>query len=88
MIADRFFRDRDGCVVLAQWPNPALIAWLVLLIAAKVWASHADVLRAAGAGALIAWAADEALRGVNPFRRLLGAVVLASQVVALVHRQT
>src|SRR6185437_815180 len=26
-----FYRDRDGHVVLAQWPNAALIAWLVVV---------------------------------------------------------
>jgi hypothetical protein len=37
-------------------------------------------LRAAAAVGLIWWAADEVLRGVNPWRRLLGGAVLAAQI--------
>jgi hypothetical protein len=33
--------------------------------------------------ALIAWAADELLRGVNPFRRTLGSGVLLATIVSL-----
>jgi hypothetical protein len=28
----------------------------------------------------VAWAVDEVIRGVNPFRRILGAAVLASLI--------
>nr|WP_313899185.1 hypothetical protein [Methylobacterium sp. J-090] len=34
------------------------------------------ILRGAGTVALIVWAADELARGVNPWRRVLGAGVL------------
>ena len=37
-------------------------------------------LRWIGAGALIVWALDELVRGASPFRRLLGAAVLAWQL--------
>ena len=36
-----------------------------------------------GTGALAFWAGDELVRGVNPFRRMLGAVVLVWIVVGL-----
>ena len=39
-----------------------------------------------GTGALIIWAGDELIRGVNPFRRLVGAVVLAGIGIGLVTR--
>ena len=42
----------------------------------------ADVLHWTGTGALIWWAIAELLQGVNPFRRLLGAVVLVGLVVS------
>jgi len=35
------------------------------------------VVAAIGHVALLVWAGDEVLRGVNPFRRILGGVVLA-----------
>jgi hypothetical protein len=37
-----------------------------------------------GLVALAIWAVDEIVRGVNPFRRLLGGVVLAGLVAGLV----
>jgi hypothetical protein len=39
-----------------------------------------------GTVALLAWSVDEVLRGVNPFRRILGGVVLAGLVVSFVVR--
>jgi hypothetical protein len=33
--------------------------------------------------ALFCWAGDEVIRGVNPFRRMLGAAVLAALVIGL-----
>jgi hypothetical protein len=38
---------------------------------------------AVGTVALVVWALDELVRGVNPFRRLLGAGVLVTQGVGL-----
>jgi hypothetical protein len=36
-----------------------------------------------GNGALIVWSVDELVRGSSPVRRLLGAIVLAVQLVRL-----
>ena len=46
-------------------------------------ADRAATLAGVGQGALIVWALDELVRGASPFRRLLGAVVLAGQIVRL-----
>ncbi|MDQ1663116.1 MAG: hypothetical protein QOJ68_3096 [Blastococcus sp.] len=82
---DRFVRDpRSGRVVLVQWPNAPLIAWGVLTVGAALLSSHAQELRWAGTGALVAWAADELVRGASPARRVLGLVVLAAMVYRLV----
>jgi hypothetical protein len=35
-------------------------------------------------GALVVWALDEVVRGASPFRRILGAVILAAQFVTFV----
>ena len=37
-------------------------------------------------GGLLWWAADEVLRGVNPWRRMLGGGVLVAQLVKLLAR--
>ncbi|QGN57151.1 hypothetical protein [Nostocoides sp. HKS02] len=46
-------------------------------------AGRAATLDAVGSGALVAWALDEVVRGASPVRRLLGAVVLAAELVRL-----
>lgn len=66
---------------LAQFPNaPLLVALAAMLVRALGgWPAADAVARAA----LIVWAYEELARGVNPFRRLLGLVVLAAVVVGL-----
>jgi hypothetical protein len=78
--------DKDGNVSVAQWPNPALVLWLVTLVLGwtrLLGPDRAAALDAVGAGALVAWALDEVVRGTSPVRRVLGAVVLAVQLVRL-----
>ena len=77
----RFFRDASGRLVVVQLPNPALWVWLAAT--ALRWSAYDErdtELRWIGAGALIVWALDELVRGASPFRRLLGAAVLAWQL--------
>jgi hypothetical protein len=78
------FRDADGHLVLIQWPNPALwVFFIALVLRWSPWDARDTELLWLGRGALIAWAADEILRGDALLRRLLGAVVLTWQVVGL-----
>ena len=81
---DWLLRDRrTGEIVIAQWPNLPLIVFLV----ASVVKRFLDPSGGAGTaltfvvvGSLVWWAGDEVLRGVNPFRRILGGVVLVLTV--------
>jgi hypothetical protein len=78
---DTFFRDGSGRLALLHVPNPAL--WVWMLATALRWSpydSRDAELRWIGSGALIVWGLDELVRGAAPFRRLLGAVVLAWQL--------
>jgi hypothetical protein len=53
----------------------------------RVWSPGGSVgtgLDVIGGFALFVWAVEELLRGVNPFRRLLGAVVLGGLVAQVV----
>jgi len=79
------FRDRTtGRIVIAQVPNIALLAWLVACVLMVVATGTVHTLLGyAGTVALVVWAGDELARGVNPFRRLLGAAVLAWEVFSL-----
>lgn len=47
-------------------------------------AAHTTAVDGVRHGALLVWALDELVRGLSPFRRLLGAVVLASQLALLI----
>jgi len=81
----------DGGIVLGQFPNPALGVWL----AATLWRVVADptgqersILDGIAIGALMVWALDELIRGVNPFRRLLGVLVLVPTLIGVFTRIT
>lgn len=82
-----WIRDHKGRVTLAMWPNPAIWVWLVAKVLAWTGLLSSsvsdDTLAAVGTGALLVWAADELFRGASPFRRVLGALVLGFQLVAL-----
>jgi hypothetical protein len=68
-----FFTDRTtGRWVVAQWPNLPLWAWIVATLLGVHWLALA---------ALVVWALLELARGASPFRRVLGAAALLSQVV-------
>ena len=84
---DWLFRSRvTGRITVAQFPNAALLVWLGATVLQRFWdprvAGH-DVLRWVSTGALVVWAGDEVLRGVNPFRRMLGAGVLIGIAASL-----
>jgi hypothetical protein len=74
------FRNREtGAITVAQTPNLALSVFLVA--AAILWLMHpsgtiSTVAKVVATGSLIVWALDEVVRGVNPWRRFLGAAVL------------
>ena len=77
---DWCFRDRrTGRIVIGQWPNWSLWLFGIASLVDLVTASSGPVGVAARLLAsvfLAIWAADELLRGVNPWRRALGAGVL------------
>jgi hypothetical protein len=91
--ADWWLRDRrydDGRWTVAQWPNPALIVFVVAVIVRESVLAVVGVTvinEAAtyvGRGAMLVFGLDELARGVNPLRRLLGVGVLAWQLSAIV----
>jgi hypothetical protein len=84
---DWALRDRrTGHIVVAQWPNTALVVWMAASVVRAVFepvGTWGLALRVVATVALSWWAADEVVRGVNPWRRLLGAVVFAGLAVSL-----
>ena len=79
------FRSRStGRITVAQPPNVSLIGFLILTTARWIFApsgAAGTVLDVAASGALAWWSIDELIRGVNPFRRILGAGVLGWTMV-------
>ena len=76
---DWFVRDRrSGRIVVGQWPNLPLWLFGLAAVMAIVMAGSTVGLWADMASRvfLVWWAADELLRGVDPWRRFLGAAVL------------
>jgi len=86
-VIDWLFRNRaTGRIVVAQAPNAALWVWIATAAARFIFdpsGTAASTLRWIGFGALVVWALDELIRGVNPWRRFLGAAVAAGQMAAL-----
>ena len=82
-----FLNRATGELTIAQMPNPAL--WIVLVASLLSWAWHPagqtglqlDCLIKAS---LFVWGVDEILRGVNPWRRCLGAAALIYVVATVV----
>lgn len=83
-----FFRNREtGAITIAQMPN--LVLWVVIVAAALrwIWSSPGNLdlaLAFVVKGGLVVWALDEIFRGVNPWRRCLGAGVLFVVLATLV----
>ena len=84
------FRDRTtGRITIAQFPNLSIALFLALTVTRWLTSPKGvvgDVLDGAIAATLAWWSIDEIVRGVNPFRRILGGTVLTWIVVNLVQR--
>ena len=83
-----WFEDRTtGKIVIAQLPNLPL--WIFLAALAVQLLLHptgrlglaVEIVAAIG---LTWWALDEIIRGVNPWRRFLGAAAIVAEVIDLV----
>lgn len=85
-----WFRSREtGKITLAQAPNLPL--WIFLAATLGRWVvpeggTWADILWWISTGGLAWWAGDEVIRGVNPWRRVVGAAGLAFVVLRFVAR--
>jgi hypothetical protein len=72
---------RTGGYTIGQVPNVALVVFLasrICLLVLHPGPRIEDLISVIGTVGLLWWSVDEIVRGVNPFRRLLGVVVLAA----------
>jgi uncharacterized protein (UPF0548 family) len=85
-----WFEDRrTGKLVIGQFPNWPLFAIGAATVVRRVTDAGGAVNDGAGwliSGLWLYWGGDELVRGVNPWRRLLGAGVIGWQVVRLLTR--
>ena len=85
---DWLFRNRQtGETTIGQRPNAAIIIFAVAWAARRILVPTGSVgtaLDVIVTGSLAFWALDELIRGVNPWRRILGVVVLTFVIVGLV----
>ena len=81
------FRDRTtGDVVIIQplnWPLGIYFAFALVRWVTRPEGAVGTAVDVVAFTALMWWAVDEVLRGVNPFRRILGAVVAVATVVGV-----
>lgn len=89
MLEWAFRNRRTGRITIGQMPNVALGLFLVASLA-RWWlrpsGGFGRALNVVTISALVVWAADEVVRGVNPWRRFLGGSVLTWTVVRLAVR--
>jgi hypothetical protein len=83
MIGWLFRNRRTGEITIAQMPNVPLLvfgaAWMLRTLLHPA-GRLGTALVVAEIGGLIVWAGDEIIRGVNPWRRTLGTIVLVGLV--------
>lgn len=89
-VLDWLFRNRTtGGITVLQWPNLSLSIFIVAALVRRLadpTGSARTVITVVATAALLWWAVGEVARGVNPFRRLLGAVVLIVTIIGLASR--
>jgi hypothetical protein len=82
-----FFRSREtGVITFAQAPN--LVLWVVIAAGVLVQVFPSErrwsfALEFVFKGGLLIWALDELFRGVNPWRRCLGAAVFGYELTTI-----
>lgn len=82
---DKIWKDKRGNVVIFQKPNILLIAWAVLTVISLFVprGSTQENIWWISVAALGLWSLLELFRGVNYFRRALGAIVLLITVASM-----
>ncbi|NCU30791.1 hypothetical protein EOL73_03560 [Candidatus Saccharibacteria bacterium] len=76
----KFFKDKHGKWVIAQFPNFLMFAWLTLLLIN--FFAHDQNISVLQNAVLFTWAYLELTEGSSYFRKTLGAIVLIGLVVS------
>ncbi len=76
---EKCYKDSDGKVVVAQFPNLPLFVWVIATLLVKVVPEgpFTQLLELVAFGAIFTWAWLELFSGSTYIRRLLGLVILS-----------
>jgi hypothetical protein len=82
---DKFWRDKNDHIAIAQKPNIWLIAWLIFELISLFSASHLveNMSWWLATAVLSVWALLEIFQGVDYFRRLLGLFIFVMTVMTV-----
>lgn len=82
---NKFFKTKKGEVVIGQWPNFPLWAWLVLNILSFIplLSSWKQSFNSLGSMFLFVWSYLELTSGVNYFRKLIGFLIFLIIIVSI-----
>lgn len=83
-----FFKDRNGNVVIWQWPNVPLMSWLIFKILSMVikTSNIKGACENLSMAFLFTWAYLEITSGKSYFRRTLGAVIMIALIIGFLKR--
>lgn len=81
---DKLFRDAKGHIVIAQFPNGAIIGWAICVVLDMLIGTGVlhFILHFSAQVFLLVWAFEEIQTGASLFRRILGGVVLIVLVLS------
>ncbi len=87
-VIDWLFRDRStGKITIAQFPNPPLWIFFGAALLQRIAGETTTIGKIAdytASAALAWWAVDEIVRGVNPWRRVVGVGGVVFVIIRLV----
>lgn len=78
---DQFFRNKDGKLVLAQFPNILISVWIVLF--GVNFFMNDQRITTVQSLVLFAWAYLEVTQGESYFRRTLGGIVAVATIIGV-----
>ncbi len=85
----RLFETKEGDIVVGQFPNAPIIAAVLLTgVGFLLTGTLGVLLGVAGRVAFAVWAVMELGWGVNPFRRILGGLVLLGTLASFALRHS
>ena len=80
------FKTKNGDIVVGQRPNAPILIWFTTLLLSQIpqLDEVQSELLTLSTAALVVWALLELTRGINLFRRLIGAGILGLIILGII----